>query len=250
METVLTERQRIEKEWHDQKFRPGIDVTDDRQVDRATKHFWAMVGQPQRLTILDFGCGDGWLSVKLAKQGNTLHGFDLSGALIARARQFAADAQVSDRATFKEMAAENLDYPDSSFDMIIGTSILHHTDLEITLQRIKQSLKPEGRAIFLEPLNQNIALRIWRLLTPWRRTKTERALTRGDLATITRLFPRTRFRYFCFTSMLAVALLFVAPRSRAAHRINSMLEDLDDRIFAMFPSLGRFAAVTVMDLRK
>jgi 2-polyprenyl-3-methyl-5-hydroxy-6-metoxy-1,4-benzoquinol methylase len=250
MNTVLTERQRIEKEWHDSKFRPGVDIKDDRQIDRATKHFWATVGQPQNLTILDFGCGDGWLSVKLAKQGNTLHGFDLSEALIARARQLAAEAQISDRATFREMAAESLDYPQSSFDLIIGTSILHHTDLNITLQRIKQSLKPDGRAIFLEPLNQNIALRIWRLFTPWRRTETERALTSEDLAAVVRLFPRTRFRYFCLTSMLAVPLLFLVPKSRAAHSINTLLEDLDDRIFTMFPSLGRFAAVTVMDMRK
>ena len=250
MDTVLTERQRIEKDWHDKKFRPGVDTTDDRQIDRATKFFWASVGRPQDLTILDFGCGDGWLSVKLAKQGNTLYGFDLSESLIARARQLAADAQVSERATFREMAAESLDYPPSSFDMVIGTSILHHTDLSITLQRIRESLKPEGRAIFLEPLNQNIALRIWRLLTPWRRTETERALTSDDLAAVIRLFPRTRFRYFCLTSMFAVALLFVMPKSRAAHSVNAWLEDLDDRIFAMFPSLGRFAAVTVMDMQK
>jgi 2-polyprenyl-3-methyl-5-hydroxy-6-metoxy-1,4-benzoquinol methylase len=250
MDTVLTERQRIEKEWHDKKFRPGVDIKDDRQIDRAAKFFWACVGHPRGLTILDFGCGDGWLSVKLAKQGNTLEGFDLSESLIARARQFAADAQVSDRATFREMAAENLDYPHSSFDMVIGTSILHHTDLSITLQRIQQLLKPDGRAIFLEPLNQNIALKIWRFLTPWRRTETERALTSEDLAAIIRLFPTTRFRYFCFTSVFAVALLFVAPRSRAARTINGWLEDLDDWIFAMIPSLGRFAAVTVMDMRK
>jgi 2-polyprenyl-3-methyl-5-hydroxy-6-metoxy-1,4-benzoquinol methylase len=255
-----TERQRIEKEWHDAKFRDRA-VHDERAVDRASKRFWETVGQPSDLTILDFGCGEGWLSVKLAKQGNTLHGFDLSESLIARARQLADESRVAGQTTFRQMAAENLDYPDASFDMVIGTSILHHTELDITLQRMRRVLKPNGRAIFLEPLNQNIALRLWRLMTPWRRTRTERAFTGEDVAAVTRYFPATRFTYYCFLSMFAVTdycvlsmfavpLLMVAPKNPTVKALNGWLEDLDERLLAAFPSLGRFSAVTVMDMRK
>jgi 2-polyprenyl-3-methyl-5-hydroxy-6-metoxy-1,4-benzoquinol methylase len=250
MSATLTERQRLEKQWHDEKFRVGAVVQDDRRIDRASKRFWELVGHPTDQTILDFGCGDGWLSVSLAKKGNRLHGFDLSASLVSRARQLAEEARVADRATFREMAAETLDYPDASFDLVIGTSILHHVELEVTLQRLRRVLKPGGRAIFLEPLNQNIALKLWRLMTPWRRTKTERAFTSGDVAAVIRYFPATRFSYFCFTSMLGAGLLIAAPKSRIARGINQSLEKLDERLLVALPWLGRFSAVTVMDMRK
>lgn len=244
-----TDRQQAEKRWHDEKYRHEA-KGETRRIDRASRRFWEIVGRPTGLTILDFGCGDGWLSVSLARQGNRLHGFDISESLIARAKEAAAKANVGDRATFKEMAAESLDYPNDSFDMVIGTSILHHTDLEVTLDRLNKVLKSGGTAIFLEPLNQNLALRIWRLLTPWRRTETERAFTREDVSRVRQFFPGTRFSYYCLTSMFTTGLLLFAPRSRVLSFTNDLLEAVDERVLAMFPGLGRLSAVVIMEMRK
>jgi 2-polyprenyl-3-methyl-5-hydroxy-6-metoxy-1,4-benzoquinol methylase len=245
-----TERQRIEKRYHDEKYRDGAIDKTHRRTDRSSQRFWETVGRPRGLTILDFGCGNGWLSVALAKQGNRVHGFDISSVLVQSARQMAEASNVADRATFIEMAAENLDYPDETFDMVIGESILHHTDLDVALERIRRVLKPGGRAIFLEPLNQNIALKIWRALTPWRRTRTERAFTRQDIASVRKTFPATRFSYHAFASMFTTGLLMLAPRSRVLGLTHEMFQDFDEYLLAKFPSLGRFSAVAVMDMRK
>jgi 2-polyprenyl-3-methyl-5-hydroxy-6-metoxy-1,4-benzoquinol methylase len=245
-----TERQRIEKRYHDEKYRESAIDKTQRRTDRASQRFWETVGRPNGLTILDFGCGNGWLSVALAKQGNRVHGFDISSVLVQSARQMAEASNVGDRATFMEMAAENLDYPDQTFDMVIGESILHHTDLDVALQRMRAVLKHDGRAIFLEPLNQNIALKIWRALTPWRRTRTERAFTRQDIASVRKAFPATRFSYYAFASMFTTGLLMLAPRSRILCFIHKRFEDFDECLLAAFPSLGRFSAVTIMDMRK
>lgn len=249
MTIEYTERQRTEQSYHDQKFsEPGSDKT--TIPTGATRQFWDSIGQPQGQTILDFGCGDGWLSVRLAKLGNRVHAFDISRVLIGRATELARKSNVADRISFKEMAAENLAYPDDHFDLVIGTSILHHTDLDVTLRRLRDVLKETGRAVFIEPLNQNPVLRAWRLLTPWRRSKTERALTRQDLQLIHRLFPASRFRYFCFTSMFGEGLLLFAPGSRLLRRLSEQLAALDDRLLAKFPSLGRYSAVVVLEMRK
>jgi SAM-dependent methyltransferase len=190
------------------------------------------------------------VSVRLAKQGNRLHGFDISQSLIERAKGFAEREGVADRTSFKEMAAENLDYPNESFDLIIGTSILHHTDLQIALNGIRASLKANGTAVFMEPLNQNPALRLWRALTPWRRTETERAFSADDLALVRRMFPNTRFTFMCFTAMVTGGLLLLAPNSRLLRGINAAMERIDDHLLSAFPSLGQLSAVAIMEMRK
>jgi len=250
MNAELTERQRIEKLYHDEKFRDHSATSAQRRVERAFRHFWQVVGEPHDQTILDFGCGDGWVSIALARQGNRVHGFDISESLLAIARQKAAALQIEDRVSFREMPAENLEYPAESFDLIIGTSILHHTELDPTLKNIGQVLKKDGTAVFLEPLNENIGLRIWRWLTPSRRSVTERALTAADIARIRAIFPSTRFSYFCFSSMVTEGLLLMFPRSRFFKFVNDRLAALDEHLLRAVPALGQFSAVVVMEMRK
>lgn len=250
MNIEYTERQRIEKRYHDDKFREPVGGDGAGIPTRASRHFWDSVGKPRGKTVLDFGCGDGWLSVRLATLGNRVHAFDISEVLIARANELARASDVAGDISFTEMAAENLDYPADHFDLVIGTSILHHTDLDVTLRRLRNVLKATGTAVFIEPLNQNVALKLWRLLTPWRRSRTERALTREDLALVRRLFPASRFTYFCLASMLTEGLRLFAPESRFANALNERFDALDERLLRAFPSLGRFSAVVVLEMRK
>ena len=250
MTTNYSERQLIEKSYHDEKYREEADDGRSHRVTRADSRFWEVIGQPHDKTILDFGCGAGWLSVLLAKLGNTVHGIDISEMLIKHARELAVSADVAERTSFHEMAGEHLDFPPDSFDMIVGSAILHHTDLDVTLGRIKHVLKADGTAIFMEPLNQNLFLQVWRRLTPWRRTETERAFTREDLESVRRFFPRARCSFYCFTSMFTIGLLLAVPKSRIAAFLNTRLEDLDEFLVKAFPGLGRFSAVVIIEMRK
>jgi 2-polyprenyl-3-methyl-5-hydroxy-6-metoxy-1,4-benzoquinol methylase len=250
MSVELSERQRLEKIWHDEKYRHAPLPVSAGRMTLANQRFWELIGQPHGQTILDFGCGNGWLSVMLAERGNEVHGFDISEVLVQQAKERAAAANVPDRALFKEMAAENLDYAPDMFDLVVGSSILHHTDLEVTLRHISRIIKPTGRAIFLEPLNQNIVLQLWRLVTPWRRTETERALTRGDLQVIRRVFPRARLRFFIFSSIVTTGLLVMAPENPLLRGLNDWMEKLDEKFLEAVPGLGRFSAVVVLELRK
>ena len=247
-----SERQRIEKLYHDEKYRDESVDEGGRaaNIKRAFGRFWDLIASAQGQTVLDFGCGTGWLSVALARRGNRVHGFDISGVLVERARRLAAEANVSDRVSFREMAAEHLDFPPDSFDLVVGSAVLHHTDLNVTLPCIKRVLKPTGRAIFVEPLNQNVFLAVWRRLTPWRRSATERAFTKEDLDTVRRYFPGMRMTFYCLTSIFAVGLLMVLPNSGIVHALNDRLDDLDERLVGWFPSLGRFSAVVLLEMRK
>jgi SAM-dependent methyltransferase len=143
------------------------------------------------------------------------------------------------------MAAEHLDYPEETFDLVVGQSILHHTDLDVTLAKIRGVLKRDGKAIFLEPLNQNIALKIFRAVTPWRRTKTERAFTRQDVASVQKAFPATRFSYYCFVSMLTAGLMLLVPRNSPSFTRGSGLR----RDPARGVSILGWSAVAILEMR-
>ena len=244
-----SERQRVEKLYHDQKYRehPGATSAVSEGLERR---LWSLIGQPRDLTILDFGCGDGWVSIQLAGLGNRMFGFDISSALIQAARRLAEAAGVGRNTTFDEMAAEDLRYSDATFDLIIGSSILHHTELAAALQNIRRVLKTDGRAVFVEPLNENPVLRIWRHFTPWRRSRTERAFTRDDLGTVRRVFPGVQFTYYGLTSILSQGLLLISPKNRLVSVINRGMERLDERIIRAWPSVGGFSAVVLMQIRK
>ena len=250
MDSLLTERQKTEKRYHDEKHRDGAKALPTRGGSSAYTFYWGLIGDVTGLKVLDFGCGNGWLSVLLAKSGADVLGIDISGELIKKARKLAEKDGVSENAKFMEVPGENLDLPGSSFDLILGSAVLHHTDLNPAIRNIFKVLKPGGRAVFIEPMNQNIFLRLWRRATPWRRSPTERALVYDDLKFIRGVFPKARYHFLGFTSIFTEGLLLVAPGSRLARFANKLLESLDSLLLSALPFLGRYCAVVVMELHK
>lgn len=148
------------------------------------------------------------------------------------------------------MSAENLTFKSNFFNLIIGSAILHHTDLNLAINNLHRVLKLGGRAIFIEPMNQNIFLKIWRRLTPWRRSPTEKALTYEDSKIIQNIFPDAKFYFFNLTSIFTQGLLLFLPKNKLLLLINDLLERFDGLCLRVFPSLGRYSAVLVMKLVK
>jgi len=68
--------------------------------------------------------------------------------------------QWPDEVSFQEGNAESLDFAPASFDSVVGSSVLHHLDIERALSEIHRVLVPGGRIAFSEPnmLNPHIFL--------------------------------------------------------------------------------------------
>lgn len=105
---------------------------------------------------LELGCGTGVFLEKVARSGARIRGLDLSEELLARARKRTAGLSGIglDRGN-----AEQMPYPDDSFDAVYGSSVLHHLDLERALGEVFRVLKRGGRIVFTEPnlLNPQVA---------------------------------------------------------------------------------------------
>jgi trans-aconitate methyltransferase len=89
--------------------------------------------------ILDLGCGDGFLTRRIAASGATVVGIDSSPQMVAAARKHGADAHVA--------SGESLSF-DREFDAVFSNAALHWMrDHDAVLQGVYRALKPGGRFV-------------------------------------------------------------------------------------------------------
>src|SRR5215470_3927361 len=108
------------------------------------------------MTVLELGCGTGYFTPELARSGADIVAIDVSPELleIARANRSAPNVR------YEIQNAYTLSYPDAVFDSVVGSSVLHHLEIEEALREIYRVLKPAGAIYFTEPnmLNLQIAI--------------------------------------------------------------------------------------------
>ena len=105
---------------------------------------------------LEIGCGTGMFTEMFAKTGTEILAVDISPDLIGKAKERGLDTH---QVKFVEQQFEALEL-ENRFDAVIGSSILHHLEIELALPRIFSLLKPGGHFSFAEPnmLNPQVFL--------------------------------------------------------------------------------------------
>ena len=105
--------------------------------------------------VLEIGCGTGLFTEKVARSGARITATDLSEDLLDFARKRNIPNCKIERAD-----VHSLNFSDSHFNVVYGSSILHHLDIEIAFKEICRVLKSNGQIVFTEPnmLNPQIFL--------------------------------------------------------------------------------------------
>lgn len=253
----LAQRHHIEEVFHDEKTRHmaapskrmnfyGPAISDDH-----LRVLLAAVGDLKGKTVLDFGCGLGGMSRTLADMGAArVEGFDISGENVEVARRNAEKEGYGGRLFFRRLAAEDIDYADESFDLVIGKAVLHHTDLEKTSAQIYRVLRPGGAAYFLEPLGHNPFINFFRRLTPSRRTPTERPIRMKELEPFRRRFASVECRGFHLFTLASYFLLVVTGSKKLYDGSLSRLRRWETPTLERFPGLQKYCWTALMVFHK
>jgi ubiquinone/menaquinone biosynthesis C-methylase UbiE len=204
---------------------------------------------PAGKDVLDYGCGPGYLTKYLVEGGaKSVTGIDVSDGEIEQARVKAEENGIADRSRFLVADAHATDFPDDSFDLIVGAAILHHLELRKALLEIRRILRPGGEAIFLEPMVHNPILRIGRALTPGARTPDEHPLTVDDWKLCAEIFPDFEHEERELLTIPLMPLNLFLPR-RAQKWLARRVWAVDDWLLARFPRLGKYARSTFLILK-
>jgi SAM-dependent methyltransferase len=121
-----------------------------RRVQMLTYHLRA------EMNVLELGCGTAFFTSELAKTGAAIVAIDISPDLLAVAQRECP----ADNVKFEVQNAYALAYPDVTFDSVVGSSVLHHLEIDQALAEIYRVLRPGGTIRFTEPnmLNPQIAI--------------------------------------------------------------------------------------------
>jgi ubiquinone/menaquinone biosynthesis C-methylase UbiE len=113
----------------------------------------ALALDPKPRRLLDIGCGTGYLLRQAAEQlpdATKFVGIDPAAGMIDAARAAATD----DRLTFQHGTAEELAFPDSSFDLVLAsTSFDHWSDQRAGLAETARVLTKGGHFVLADLLS-------------------------------------------------------------------------------------------------
>lgn len=243
-------RLEAEREFHNRKFGEAQEHrgwSSIYELPRAAYRAFERDLQPlaRGADILEYGCGDCSYVARLAEWGGRVTAIDISDEAVETARVIAAEKGIDAR--FAVMNAEELTFPDESFDLVIGRAILHHLDLEKAYASIARVLRPGGTAIFLEPMAHNPLIELYRRFTPQLRTVDEHPLVTRDFDRARRHFGELQLEYF---TLLSMGALVFSKAPKLFQPALKALDAADAGLFKLLPGAGRFAWTAKMVMRK
>ena len=247
-EVIREDTKSSEVAFHNARF--AADGSGERPADRfyniTLRSYHAYRARLRRDCVgkraLEIGCGTGHHSLELIKEGAIVTGIDISDVAIEVANDRATDLGLP--SDFRVMDAERLDFSRGMFNLVYGTGILHHLNLDAVLPEITRVMSPDGHAVFIEPMGHNPVINAYRKLTPSQRTQDEHPLTTADLRGFREHFGKAELRFFYLFTLLAAPLANI----KAIGPVVDALDAVDQRLFAYIPALQKFAWMVMMDL--
>lgn len=193
------------------------------------RDYWARVDTlAAGADILEYGCAYGDNLLRLASVAHSATGIDISDVAITRGRE-RARARGLGNLRLETMNAEAMTFPDDSFDLVFGSGIIHHLDVDRAFAEIARVLRPGGRAVFVEPLGLNPVIELYRWLTPNARTPDEHPLLRRDFRRFDAAFRTTACRFYGLTTLAVVPF----RRTAAKAPLFTLTRAVDRGLFAL-----------------
>lgn len=248
VETDKEARLHRERAFHDERFTEETRLAQAKYYAAVRPAFARYESLRQAYAVdadvLEYGCAKGEVSIGLAPIARSVSGIDISQVAIDQAAE-KADQKGLSNTNFAVMDAEAMDFDDEHFDLIFGSGILHHLNIEKSYAELHRVLKPGGRVVFIEPLGHNPVLNFYRMMTPKARTEDEHPLRKADIKKFNDVFDGTHTQHYGLTT-LGMTPFRNGPLANPLLRVTSLM---DQAIFAI-PYTKWWAWFCVMEGRK
>ena len=234
-----------EKTFHNKRFIQDDNIRSSVKkyysVNKIAKdiYYQTIQAYSKNKKILEYGCGTGQNIEIFNKFGASVTGVDISEEGIKKASKRIKEKNIS--ADFFVMNVENTQFNNDSFDVVVGTGIIHHLDLNKIYLETSRILNQNGHAIFFEPLGHNPIINLYRKLTPNIRTVDEHPLMKKDLNLLKKYFKNVEIKYFSLFTLLAVPF-------RSLSIFNPLFKILYfiDKVILRLPIIKNWAWVVVI----
>lgn len=132
---------RVAADW---KIQVGTEGDTNRRLN-SDPVLWDFLGDVDGLTVLDAGCGTGYLTAKLHAAGATTIGVDFSEEMVAIARSDATECD------FRVDSIDRLDtLADETVDAVVSNYVLMDLpDMEGAIRSLYRVLRPGGHAVLI-----------------------------------------------------------------------------------------------------
>ena len=223
----LTEINLREKKFHDNlqsKSKGRFENTFYKALYNMYEDFSVYISKKaNNKIVLDYGCGTGNITQKIgASSPLKLFGIDISEVSIKKAIENAKKSNLQIDQSVDN--CEETKFKAETFDLVFGSGILHHLNLEKSISEINRVLKKNGEMVFLEPLGTNPLINLYRKLTPSSRSADEHPLLKKDFEFIGSLFKNVSIKYYGLFTLIFF-LFYKNPNDSLIFKIVSKLDN-------------------------
>lgn len=164
------------------------------------------------------------------------------------------------------MDVQQMGFADDSFDVIYLQSMLCHVNMELAAKEISRVLKPGGRFILLEEMNNNLWAYLYRKIFSYKSaTPYDQFMSQKDVSVISDSFTKEIYdrSYYVFTiiyyilRMLWVSLKTDLNSSGIRFKMTKLVEHasglfmyIEKAIMAVVPRLKRYALIKLVIFEK
>jgi ubiquinone/menaquinone biosynthesis C-methylase UbiE len=137
---MMKDPYQLTAKWYDKVFEP---------INKGLRLLGLRMLLPKKgMAILDVGCGTGSYLEFYKRFQCDLFGIDPSPAMLEIAKE-----RLGEEANLYHGGADDMPYPDNSFDLIVSMLVLHEIDHVVRLaviDEIKRVLKPSGKILLID----------------------------------------------------------------------------------------------------
>ncbi len=209
----------------------------------ALDYSYNRLGNIEDKKLLEIGCGSGLQTIYFCKKRAAVTAIDLSEESIKLIKNLAKRNKLKNLNAII-MKAEELQFPDNSFDFIYINCVLMHTQKERVLKECLRTLKPDGLLVIKETLKYWIFAFPYRFFSPYKKTKPN-YITLREINNL-----KAEHKEFYLFSTFFLFLFYLLKNEKLALSIFNVFAKFDDFILEHIPFLRYISWVTVAIVRK